>query len=217
MRDNCRHSWKEAGHIFIYIILSTNLESTLALLDTENESTEPMPSRYTWEGLFAKCTNHQKEAGGRLLEQKQCSEMHRVKEHSWGEAMQWRWQNQQKYSLLPPLPTPAPITKEQSLAKDANQPVLPEADKWEGNNLVRATQGVKATGAFRNREQLVCFEHAAAPTPIRLASTLCMPSTAVSQGSSVTLILFSLTVCLASSRCNIPAWGWRNNKGLISL
>lgn len=53
----------------------------------------------------------------------------------------------------------------------ANQPVRPEADKWEGNsNLVRATQGVKATEAFRSREQqLGCYERAAAPTSIMLA------------------------------------------------
>lgn len=112
-----------------------------------------------------------------------------------------------KNSLSPTLsPTPAP-NRNKAWWGAANQPVRPEADKWEENNLVRATQGVKATGAFRSRKQLGCYEHAAAPSSIMLAPTLCAPDTAVSQGSSATPISFSLTVRLTSSRCNVPAWG----------
>lgn len=120
-----------------------------------------------------------------------------------------------KNSLSPPQPPPQ-LQKHRNKAwwGAANEPVRPDADKWEGNNnLVRATQGVKATEAFRSREQqLGCYEHAAAPTSILLAPTLCPPGTAVSQGSSVTLISFPFTVWLTSSRCNVLAWGWRNNR-----
>lgn len=118
-----------------------------------------------------------------------------------------------KELCLPPPSTPDPKAQEQSLAGAANQPVRPEADKWEGNNVVRATQGVKATGAFRSWEQqLGCYEHTAAPISIMTAPTLCMPGTAVSQGSSATLISFPFTVWLTSSRCNGLAWGWGNNR-----
>lgn len=47
--------------------------------------------------------------------------------------------------------------------------------------------------------------------------TLCMPGTAVSPGSSVTLVLFSLPVWLASSRCNVPARGGGNKKHVLAL
>lgn len=68
-----------------WLISSTNLEqgwpliysychsfnkplSTPSLPGTESESTKPTPSRYTWEGLWIKCTHHwENEAGGRLL------------------------------------------------------------------------------------------------------------------------------------------------------
>lgn len=63
---------------------------------------------------------------------------------------------------LPHTPTPSSKTQEQSLAGAANQLVRPGADEWERNSLVRATAGVEATGAFRSRESLGCYEHAAA-------------------------------------------------------
>lgn len=129
--------------------------------------------------------------------------------------MQGRWQSQQRTLSRPHPPLPAQLQKhgEQSLAGAANHPVHPEADKWEGNNLLRATQDVKATGTFRNKEQqLGCYEHSAAPTAILLAPTLCMCSTAESQGSSVTLISFPFTVWPTSNRYNVLAWGWENNR-----
>lgn len=51
---------------------------------------------------------------------------------------------------------PAPETQEQRRVGAANQPHSLEAEEWEGNNLVRATEGVKAMGAFRSGEQLGC-------------------------------------------------------------
>lgn len=69
--------------------------------------------------------------------------------------MQRRWQPAKNSLPLPP-PTPAPKTQEQKRVGAANQPVSPQAKEWEGNSLVRATEGVKATLAFRSRERLGC-------------------------------------------------------------
>lgn len=83
-------------------------------------------------------------------------------------------------------------------------------DQWGvvWNSLVRAAEGVKATGAYRSREQLGCYELAATPASIRLPTPRSLyPGISVSQGSSITLISFSLTVWLASSRYNVPARG----------
>ena len=77
-----------------------------------------------------------------------------------------------------------------------------------GHSLVRAAEGVKATGAYRSREQLGCYELAATPASIGLPAPRSLyPGISVSQGSSITLISFSLTVWLASSRYNVPARG----------
>ena len=74
--------------------------------------------------------------------------------------------------------------------------------------MVRAAEGVKATGAYRSRKQLGCYELAATPASIGLPAPRSLyPGIAVSQGSSITLISFSLTVWLASRRYNVPARG----------
>lgn len=206
---NLRKGWP----LIHNVTLSTNFEST-SLLGTGQESIEPILSRYIWKGCWIKCTRHQeKKARGRLLELKQdwvCTISKDIPEEK---PCREDGRPNKELSASPPLPAQLPKHGEQSLAGAANQPVRPEAGKWERNNLLRATQGVKATGAFRSREQqLGCYKHSAAPTAILLAPTLCMCSTAVSQGSSVTLILFPFTVWLTSNRCNVLVWGWENNR-----
>lgn len=69
--------------------------------------------------------------------------MHHFKTHSWREAMRGRWQSQQRTLSLPPHPHSQPSSKNtgtKPCVGAANQPVRPEAGKWEGNNLVRTTQ-----------------------------------------------------------------------------
>lgn len=70
-----------------------------------------------------------------------------------------------KKTLGPPVLPPPPKTQKQRLVGAANQPVCPEADEWEGNSLVRATECVKATGAFRSREQLAAMSRLPPPPP----------------------------------------------------
>lgn len=53
--------------------------------------------------------------------------------------------------LPPASPAPSSKTQEQRRVGAANQPVSHVAEEWEGNNLVRATEGVKATGSFQKQ------------------------------------------------------------------
>lgn len=64
--------------------------------------------------------------------------------------MQRRWQLQ-RTPCPSHLPPPAPKTQEQRRVGAANQPVSPQAKEWEGNNLVRATEGVKAASFQKQR------------------------------------------------------------------
>lgn len=173
MRASCGKVTHQSGKLeersLIYIVnLSTNFEST-SLLGTGQESIEPMLSRYIWEGRWIKCTHHQeKNARGKLQELKQdwvCTISKDIPEEKpCGEDGRANKELSASPPHTPSTPSPAPKTREQSLAGAANQPVCPEAGKWEGNNLLRATQSVKATGAFRSREwQLSCYEHSHRP------------------------------------------------------